>query len=103
MSIRAKFKVDAIDRRVYTRYEQQPDGTHAPKQVEMQSIALSPVHATDANPENKKFWGATPQGKIDLGVINPEAWSHFELGREYYVDFTLDPASQGPPQPDRPA
>lgn len=101
MSVKAKFKVDAIDRRVYTRYEQQPDGANVQKKVEMQSIALSPVGGNDASPENKAFWNATPQGKIELGVINPEAWSHFELGREYYVEFTLDPSSQGPPQPIR--
>jgi hypothetical protein len=30
----------------------------------------------------------SPSGEIKLGTINPAAWEAFELGREYYIDFT---------------
>lgn len=36
--------------------------------------------------------GLTTGGEIRLDVVNQEAWQHFELDKEYYVDFT--PAKQ---------
>ncbi|MHB9148335.1 MAG: hypothetical protein ACYC2U_08245 [Candidatus Amoebophilus sp.] len=53
------------------------------------NITLSPVYSTDPNHENKKFWDATPAGQIQMWIQNPEAFKHFKLGKEYYVDFTL--------------
>lgn len=53
------------------------------------SLEFMPVTASDKNPENKKFWEATPSGKIELNVVNPAAVKEFELLKEYYVDFTL--------------
>lgn len=77
MSVRAKFKVDAIER---TKYGS----------VEMQTVKLSPVYGGDAksSEENKKFWAASPSGSIQLGCVNAEAAKLFELGAEYYIDFT---------------
>jgi hypothetical protein len=37
--------------------------------------------------ENKKFWEASPSGKIEFSTINEEAAKLFEFGREYYVIF----------------
>ncbi len=45
----------------------------------------------DPNHENTKFWQASPSGQIQIGCANLAAAEAFELGREYYVDFT--PAS----------
>jgi len=73
MSVKAKFKVDAIER---TKYSEK----------ELQTIKLSPV--TSGSDENKQFWAFTPCGSITLGMVNAEAASQFELGAEYYVDFT---------------
>jgi len=36
--------------------------------------------------ENGNFFKQTPSGHINLGVVNPDV--NFELGKEYYVDFT---------------
>lgn len=52
------------------------------------SLEFMPVTASDKNPENKKFWEATPSGLIRLDVVNPEAVKEFELLKEYYIDFT---------------
>jgi hypothetical protein len=51
------------------------------------SISLHAVVGGD-NPENDSFFKATPSGNIGLGVVNEEAASQFEVGKEYYVDFT---------------
>lgn len=69
MSVRAKFKVtekaitEAGDR-----------------------ITLQPV--VGGSPENESFFKWTPYGKIEMGTINPEAAKQFEVGKEYYIDFT---------------
>jgi hypothetical protein len=35
--------------------------------------------------ENKALWDATPNGKIEMHISNPDA--KFEMGH-YYIDFT---------------
>lgn len=81
MLVRAKFKVESI-----TIYDA-PWRETGPKQ--MHTIKLHPVQAkSDPLSENAKFWDATPTGSIEIGCANPEAAARFEVGREYYVDFT---------------
>lgn len=50
------------------------------------SLELVPVYANSK--ENKRFFKYTPGGEIKLQVVNPEAAKQFEIGKEYYVDFT---------------
>lgn len=38
--------------------------------------------------ENQRFTQATPWGHIKLGINNQAAIEQFEVGREYYVDFS---------------
>lgn len=53
---------------------------------------MAPVYGNgDPNHENTRFWQASLSGTLELGVINPEAWSEFHLGREYYIDFLEAP------------
>lgn len=75
MSVRAKFKVGRIS---------QVDGGHSSAISTM--INLYPV--TSGSPENEKFYRYTPSGSIELSTVNAEAAKNFELGKEYYVDFT---------------
>lgn len=72
--VRAKFKVESIEARINWQ------------QKEVRTVKLSPVSGKEG--ENAKFWEATPSGAIELGCANLEAVEKFELGREYYVDFT---------------
>jgi hypothetical protein len=72
MSVRAKFRVGGIRRFIMGGKE-------------VQSVELHPV--TGGTDENKTFFAATPSGKIELGCVNLEAASQFELEKEYYVDF----------------
>lgn len=53
---------------------------------ETAQIILEPV--IDGSPENESFYKWTPSGKIDLACVNPDATNQFEVGKEYYVDFT---------------
>lgn len=50
-------------------------------------VVLNPV--SDGSEENKQFFKATPSGKIEMNVMNPQAAEQFEVGKFYYVDFTL--------------
>jgi hypothetical protein len=98
MSVRAKFKVAKIERGMGHHPAGTDDAGRAVyKVVEMQTITLAPVYANnDPNHENSKFWKASPSGSIVLGTVNPEAWSQFELDKEYYVDFTLAEPAPAP-------
>jgi len=51
-------------------------------------VSMMPVYSEEEGSENKAFWEATPAGGIQLSIINPQAAAQFEVGREYYVDFT---------------
>ena len=54
---------------------------------------MTPVfHNNIPNHENNKFWDASPSGKLELGMINPEAAAYFKIGKEYYIDFTASEA-----------
>lgn len=70
MSVRAKFKVEAITRR----------------SGDVFSVELLPV--TSGSEENKQFYKWTPSGKIELQTINAAAADQFAVGCEYYIDFT---------------
>ena len=54
------------------------DGSHV-------TYAFSAVYG-DGNEENAKFFKFTPSGQLSLGCCNPEV--DFEVGAEYYLDFT---------------
>ncbi len=79
--VRAKFRLDSITRQKSTRYV---DGKSEP--CEVQTLRLYPV--SGSSDENKKFFASTPSGQIELGTVNAEAVAQFQLGGEYYVDFT---------------
>jgi hypothetical protein len=89
--VRAKFKVQSVTASLSSR--QKPGATdwrpESVEPVEMRTIKLVPVMGNgEPEHENTKFWNASPSGVIELGTINPEAWRAFELGGEYYIDFT---------------
>lgn len=70
MSVRAKFNVSNISNDISQGI----------------SITLKPV--TGGSEENKGFYKYTPYGEIKLNTLNEAAAKYFELGEEYYIDFT---------------
>lgn len=76
MTVRAKFKVTSTTQREH--WDSQKGHIH--------EIELSPV--INGSPENEAFYAATPHGAIKLQTVNHEAAQQFELGAEYYVDFS---------------
>ena len=75
MTVRAKFKVHSITRQA---------GWGGAK--ECNTIKLGPV--TSGSDENKSFYASTPSGSIEIGVVHKEVSDRFEIGQEFYVDFT---------------
>jgi hypothetical protein len=49
-------------------------------------LAFAPVYS--GSEENKEFFKYTPGGTIQFFVLNKPAADKFEVGKEYYVDFT---------------
>lgn len=47
----------------------------------------------DTIPEDRRFMKATPWGSIEMNIDNPAALARFELGKDYYVDFSEVPAA----------
>lgn len=68
--VRCKFRVATV--------EKYPDGGG--------TVKLNPVYS--GSPENEAFYKATPSGDITFYSINENAIGKFEVGKEFYVDFT---------------
>lgn len=106
MTVRAKFRLTSYETTIHNRPQRGDDGEYLRedpdnprsgyvyKDEEMRTLHLMAVG--DSGPENRQFWDATPEGQIKLSTVNPEAWSHFELNQEYYVDFTPAPNTDAP-------
>jgi hypothetical protein len=91
MSVKAKFKVQRFESSLQNSQIDLNKGWEKENlhEVEMRTVILSPVYGNgDPNHENTKFWHASPMGEVKLGTINPEAWQYFELGKDYYLEFT---------------
>ncbi len=49
-------------------------------------LSFSPVYT--GSEENKEFFKWTPGGTVQFNVMNIAAASKFEVGKEYYLDFS---------------
>ena len=85
--VRAKFLVNKISHH--------SSGKQANGQTPVHTIVeMVPVYSTDPTHENKKFTTSTPSGKFEMTLgteCTPEVKSFFEVGSEYYLDFTKAP------------
>lgn len=75
MSVRAKMKLQAI---VETHW----GPTSSSKVLEFQSQYDMSI------PEDQRFQKATPSASAKFQIDNPAALAQFEVGKDYYVDFT---------------
>lgn len=72
MSVRAKFICQAKD--------------GSPGTSEEGTVTLRAVTQSDSDEED--FFRYTPWGEIKLGILNASAFAQFEVGKQYYVDFS---------------
>ena len=71
--------------------------------AKMKVMAITPFHSSDPNgvcgevrlmpvfndsPENKTWSKYTPNGECRMTITNRGAIDAFELGKEYFLDFT---------------
>ena len=77
--MRAKFHVTQISRQA---------GWSGHKEIH--TVKLSPVSGNSL--ENKSFYAATPGGEISLSCVPDVVGNNFNIGQEFYVDFTPVPA-----------
>lgn len=91
MAVRAKFRLNSFTTELHNQYPHKDANGNIdysrPEPVEKRTLNMTPVQSGDT-PEDKAFWDASPSGSMQLGVVNQDAWKHFELGKCYYVDFT---------------
>ena len=75
MNVRAKFWITGIEHHV----------RHQATEVNA-TVKMAAVYAND---EINKSWSKyTPSGTIQMQITNPGALEQFEVGKEYYIDFT---------------
>ena len=80
---RAKFQVVEKVIRCGNYYDTK-EGSSSTRNVV--TVVMSPV--VSGSDENKEFFANTPSGKIEIGVLRQELADLFEIGKEYYVDFS---------------
>ena len=84
--VRAKFRLVGWKNSVGSR---QKDGKW--QEGIVASLEFQAVSSNDPNSENKKFWDATPSGKIELNLVDIVFFSDGEELNCFGVDFTEAP------------
>lgn len=59
------------------------------KCVKNESNSVNLEVVINGSKENEEFFKYTPGGLIQIVVDNEKAREQFEVGKEYYVDFTI--------------
>lgn len=98
MTIRAKFRLIGWRNTLGSRPKTKPDPDGILRWEECLMASLEFTAVVGNSPENQLFWNATPSGKLELNIINPEAVKELNLGKEYYIDIIEAPSSKQPGQ-----
>jgi hypothetical protein len=95
--MRAKFKCDKIDEQFIDDYKSDGKGGYEKdsagnpivlgKKKYSETLWFTAVYSADKNDVNYTWSLWTPSGQCNITVTNPECFGHFELGKEYYLDF----------------
>jgi hypothetical protein len=68
-------------------------GYGPPKPVDVEEVEFVPV----SGPENAEWSRWTPSGSVKMQITNPAVVGAFEVGKDYFVDFTPSPPVEAPP------
>lgn len=81
----AKFYVSAVQT---FGYVSPTDGSPVVSgiRVELNPVSYKP---DDPTHENSRFWTASPSGKLELSIQNPELFETFKVGEEIYLPMML--------------
>jgi hypothetical protein len=79
MNVRAKFVCVEVKKTIGGTYDER--GKYVPGTLH--GYRFNPVSGNSE--ENKKFFSSTPSGVVELHSVRDDL---FELGKEYYLDFT---------------
>lgn len=77
-AVRAKFFVKSI--------QAMTNGN--PQHDQSSEVKLAPVYGQNGDDVNASWSRFTPSGEISMLITNPAAVDQFELGGEYFIDFT---------------
>jgi hypothetical protein len=89
MSVRAKFRLNRFESTMMMQPKPKAEGQPQEyESVEMRSFYFHPAYSSDPSSENAKFWQASPNGELRMGVVNQGVWPLFKLGQDYYLDFS---------------
>lgn len=77
MTVRAKFKV----------FSKTPT-FNTDKEIEGYMLHMGPVYDSNPTSENGIFYRYTPGGLVTLTTVSLTAAAMFDVGKEYYLDFT---------------
>ena len=58
------------------------------KQPVSEGVHVHLVPVTSGSDENKEFFRYTPGGQFSFYTVNQAAADKFEVGKQYYLDFT---------------
>ncbi len=76
--VRAKFRCTEKTIRTST------GGYGEPKPVDTEEVKFQAV----SGEENKEWSKWTPSGELRIQITNPAALAQFEVGKDYFLDFT---------------
>lgn len=76
-AMRAKMRVSNIERNSETC-----------ETLHFHCVARSDGYPADGSDENNTFAKFSPSGETRIQVMNPNLIGKFEVGEEYYLDFT---------------
>lgn len=76
MTVRAKLRLTSITESSWGK------GAPTSKKLRFDTIYDQSI------PEDQRFQKATPSGHCELQIDNPAALAQFEIGCDYFVDFT---------------
>lgn len=80
MNVRAKFHCTSVTKTMGGMYNS--DGKYVNGVVHNYKFQA----VTNGSDENKSFYASTPSGSIELSAVRDDL---FEIGQEYYLDFSL--------------
>lgn len=85
MTTRCKFVCSELKQSHQIR-SKQVEGRWENEPYILYSVVMTPVYSDKPESENKRFWDATPSGRLEFGMIKEGS---FQVGKEYYLDIAL--------------